>query len=1150
MSRLDPETADLQGLTVIEASAGTGKTYAIQKIVARLVREGVPVQRMLVTSFTNAAADELGDRIRRELESALKAAADDITARGRLERALADLDLAQVSTIHGFCQRMLREHPAEAGVHGLDGWTLETDAAAAIDRCCDEAWASLVEVDPLIDALVQTPTSVRSVTRDADRSERLRARVDAADMASVVQSLHGAALAIVKHPDFHMFGAMTEALKVVAAKPAEALQGALADVVRRDAVDAARMATRREEIAVACEELLDEQAMRDAVPRKPAAARRAALDAVLSFLDSARWLSMRAAMQAFVTASEACEQAAAEHVASDALRRLDALRRGLRVVSVDGLILRLRDAVRAPNSAMVPALRARFDVVIVDEVQDTDPAQAEILRRVFVDSGAHRVILVGDPKQSIYRFRNADLESYLALRDLCRKPVLRLDRSHRSDASMVRAVQRVFAVANPFLNAAIPMAAVDSAHPATRLLRHGEAGPGLALHLPPAAGVPDDPLQEAAWSIVRTLHEGWMVQEREGERPLRPGDLAVLCHEHWQGARVAEWLRALGVPVTVIDRSTVFASAAAHDVACVLSAVAQPGSRSSALGAMACSIMGMPAGDALDRPDGWLQRVRRCEADLRAHGVGLALRRLVDVAQQGIGRLGTLAESGGERYAVDFDHVVEELEAAERDGVRGPQALASWLARRVQQSRGGEDALVRSVGGGDSVTLMTIHGSKGLDFGVVWLPTFMTDPAADADDLAEPRRLLYVALTRAKYRTHVLWTPQPGAAASPLATLLHAGSETDPERLVDVAAARLALPDARADLEALVQGGQSRDIAFVPFHADPPSPWRPTGSIKIPEVRPAPAVPPRAVTLSFTRLAHGRDRADAVTAERDVAGQDTVRAVRRPGGAGPFDDQVERSGLRGTALGVLVHDALAEPAAFAALAHAADRTPLVQALRRHGAGMRWRKGSQIEPFADALAIALAAPTGHHAIPSVVEVATEPGRTLRELDLAAPWKASPADLADILRDERAPWSGAVADAVGRMGERELRGLLVGNLDLAAWRGGQWFIYDYKTNDLGGDPDAYRAESLHEAMAGALYPLQAAIYATMLARWALARDGGVGGLQGRIGGVAYLFVRGMQPATGPLGTWTWQPSERLIQSMNDVLPSAARAEGLIA
>ena len=88
MSRLDPETANLDGLTVIEASAGTGKTYAIQKIVARLVREGVPVQRMVVTSFTNAAADELGDRIRRELESALVATpADSVAARGRLERA-------------------------------------------------------------------------------------------------------------------------------------------------------------------------------------------------------------------------------------------------------------------------------------------------------------------------------------------------------------------------------------------------------------------------------------------------------------------------------------------------------------------------------------------------------------------------------------------------------------------------------------------------------------------------------------------------------------------------------------------------------------------------------------------------------------------------------------------------------------------------------------------------------------------------------------------------------------------------------------------------------------------------------------------------------------------------------------------------------
>ncbi|MFM7806965.1 MAG: UvrD-helicase domain-containing protein, partial [Planctomycetota bacterium] len=190
MTRLDPETADLDGLTVIEASAGTGKTYAVQKIVARLVCEGLPVQRLLAMSYTNTAADELAERIRRELEAALaKVPADDPCVRGRLERALADLDLAQVSTIHAFCQRMLTEHPVEAGVHGLEGWTLETDGSAETRRCCDEAWSALVEEDAALDLLLTEPGEVRSAVRGADANERVRAEVMSADLPGAVHAL-------------------------------------------------------------------------------------------------------------------------------------------------------------------------------------------------------------------------------------------------------------------------------------------------------------------------------------------------------------------------------------------------------------------------------------------------------------------------------------------------------------------------------------------------------------------------------------------------------------------------------------------------------------------------------------------------------------------------------------------------------------------------------------------------------------------------------------------------------------------------------------------------------------------------------------------------------------------------------------------------
>ncbi len=1140
MTRLDPATANLDGLTVIEASAGTGKTYAIQKLVARLVCEGVPVQRLLAMSYTNPAADELSERIRRELAASLAAApADDPCVRGRLERALADVDLAQISTIHGFCQRMLLEHPAEAGVHGLEGWSLETDGSAERRRCCDEAWSALVEPDVMLDGLLEDVGVVRTVTRQADERESVRSRVMATDLPAAVQVLLQALTQLASSRHLAALPSMAEVMNVGFRRPAQALCDALAAVAGPGGAQAERLWPVRAGMVAAIEPLLKDALVLAAIPQRPAAAKRAAVDAVVSFLQGDDWRHLQDQMAKVVEASLACQGAAAAHVAADALRRLDHRRALLRTVNFDGLIRRLCDAVREPGSGMVQALRARFDVVIVDEVQDTDPMQAEILRRAFVESGRHRVILVGDPKQSIYGFRNADLDSYLALRRLCRKPTLVLDRSHRSDASMVRGVQALYATTDPFLNKDIPMAAVDSAHPDARLLLHGQAGAGLTLHHPAAGQDRVDPLQEAAWSIARALQQGWRVTGPDGQRDLRPGDIAVLCHKHWQGRQVGRHLRELGVPVMTVDRSSVFTTQAAADVGAVLAALAQPGSRSLALGALAGRITGLCASDALDRPDAWLARLRTCEANLSSHGVESALRGLVDGTAPEFGRLATLAGPEGERYAVDFDHVLEELQAAESAGVRGPAALADWIARAIADGAGGEGSLLRSVGGGDAVTLMTIHASKGLDFGVVWLPTFMTKEAAEAEGAAEPRRLLYVALTRAKYGTHVIWCPEPGPAGSPLAQLLH-GEGQQGQELEKRVSLRLKSNAAYADLAAVQVRAQPGDIQLQPFQTEAPPPWQAPPAGVLQPARPVPAVPSRAVMLSFTALAHAKDRADHAPAERDVAGPDAPRPVRRPEGAGPFDAQVVRSGLRGTALGTLVHDSLAETAAFAALAAGASRAALVEALQRRSAGLRWRKDARVEPFGQALAEALAAPTGVAEIPSVQSLAAGPGRTLRELGLAVPWGARPSDLAEILRAEGEPWSEAVAAAVSRADQRDLNGLLVGNVDLVAQHEGRWFIYDYKTNDLGGDPAVYEPDALHAAMTASLYPLQAAIYAALLARWSWVRGGRRGDLATSIGGVAYLFVRGMHPSSGARGTWTWKPSARLIRRMHEALP----------
>jgi len=1128
----DPASADLSGLTVIEASAGTGKTHAIQKLVARLVREGVPMPRMLLMSYTNAAAAELSQRVRAELQEALQSCSPAATGdRLLLQRALGEFDRACISTIHGFCQRMLVEHAMQAGVHGLQGWSLQTDETETRRRVCGDAWAALVAPSAELAAAVGSLKVVTGGLREALHRRRELERVQAADFGAAKRAVERAIDALRQK-------AMQDALLAVRDNfnaKARAAAERILEPLQGGPIEPGA-------VVAACGWLLDAAKMQGQVPKRPAANATAAR----ALLTGSSWPTLRALLQTLSDAVAGVGQAAIDSVVRDALRRLLEHRAISRTVTFDDLITRLRDAVTDPSGAMRQVLRERFDVVIVDEVQDTDPVQAEILRVAFAHSPQTRLILVGDPKQSIYAFRNADVDAYMALRGLSPKPSYRLDVSHRSDQALIDGVQRLYAVPAPFLRSDIPAMAVQSAHRRPRVHGPQGAAPGLALHVATVTET-EAVLDLTARAIAADLRSGWRIDEvREGvttRRELCAGDIAVLCHQHWQGRRVAESLQALGVPVVIMDRQGVLQSRAARDVLGLLAAMSRPRDRTTALGALAGACTGLRASDAMEAPDAWVQRLREATERFGRQGVAAALRWLVLQVGPEHGRLATLAAPGGERLVTDFDHVLEELEKAQCSGAATPHALATWLAQRVHgDAPDDEGTRCRALGGLDAVQVMTLHGSKGLTFGVVWLPTFMVPITAQDHDGAEARRLLYVGLTRARYITRTVWMPNEKASTSPLAQLLHAREQSDPECIAEDVTQRLANAEqAHADLEALAATSAGA-IAVLPLEVAELRPAKPLEPDDLVPARAMPGIPDRAVMLSFTSLSSVKKSAEAEVQERDV---DAVSAPPREGPPTPvteMDAALRAVGVSGAALGTLVHDALAESGAFACLASGADPGPLHEALRRHSVGLPIRSDASLKALAQALPGALSAGTGRGDIATVREVAAEPDRCLRELDVAVPWHAAPAALAKAMQLEDAPWSGRVAAMLERGEARERLGSLVGSIDLAVERHGQWFIYDYKTNFVGDAATDYDQASLDAAMAAELYPLQASLYSVMLTRWLAARGWKPGG-KPVIGGVAYLFLRGMTPAAGSRGTWIWTPSERLLRALDALLPGPA-------
>ncbi|NBQ16637.1 MAG: hypothetical protein EBU31_18965, partial [Proteobacteria bacterium] len=335
----------------------------------------------------------------------------------------------------------------------MQGWTLQTDETEARQRACGDAWAALVAADAVLAAAVSDFTSVTGGLKAALERRSERSRVESADFGASRRKATEMLQALRVPAFISVLDSAKETLIGPAKKAADALLQAMA-----------RGGVPDSETGKACADLLSEKQLRKSL--SATASKTAQGEAILG---SDSWRDCQGACGRLQQAIEAVGQSALDTVVRDALRRLLAHRAATRTLVFDDLITRLRDAVLDDSGAMMRALRERFEVVIVDEVQDTDPVQASILQRAFAESPTHRLILVGDPKQSIYAFRNADVDSYVALRNRCTKPWYCLDVSWRSDPALIHGVQHLYAVEQPFLRADIPAMQVRSAYDAPRM---------------------------------------------------------------------------------------------------------------------------------------------------------------------------------------------------------------------------------------------------------------------------------------------------------------------------------------------------------------------------------------------------------------------------------------------------------------------------------------------------------------------------------------------------------------------------------------------------------------------------------------------------------------------------------------------------------
>ncbi len=1155
MQPLDPNQMPLHGRRLIEASAGTGKTFTLAALYLRLLLECEhTVDQILVVTFTEAATEELRGRIRARIRQmvqrlqggrpadphleALVATTTPERALPLLDAALKRMDEAAIFTIHGFCRRMLAENAFESGL--TFDHELVTDLAELEEEAVHTFWRTrCYPMDTRQARWMRgqwpTPGALQANLRGWLGREaggcRLPVGLDGFDAEMARHQTQFAALAAHWAAD----GATVRDLLL----GSKALNGNSYKTAQLpawlDALEAWFTAGDATAPPPARVEKFTPAELERGTKKNQTTPTHPLFEQLAAYLQ--RPDTLRAQMLA---------------EAHTYLRqRLGELKAVRNLLGFDDLLTLLDRALQAPaGGRLAERVRGRFPVALIDEFQDTDPTQYRIFDTLYPPGGEASLFLVGDPKQAIYGFRGADIFAYLAARDATPEADAQftLETNWRSVTPLVAGVNALFAQhQEPFVLArGIPFHAVQAAgaSDAEPFTYDGASSPPITLYQLTRDHTGDDksaPSKERAYAailepladeIAELLNAAGEGRARLGERPLAARDIAVLVATHSQARRVQRVLHARGVASAYQGRASVFASVEAEELERVLQAVNTPGHAGRLRAALATGLLGYSAArlDALQGHElaweGELVRFADYLEVWRHRGVMALLQRLL-IEQQIPTRL--LTTPDGERRITDLLQLGELLQEAQGRH-HGQEALLRWFEEQRRAPNGDEEAQqLRLESDAPLVKVITIHKSKGLEFPLVFLPFLWargqerSEPPRtlhDADGracldfgsevnehlarwreegLAEQLRLLYVALTRARNRCVLVWGDIAGAGRSGLAWLLHGEPGLD-ELALEARFKALGDDAIGATLRALAEShpesfhyARLPEARFTPFQGHTQPPDLTPARVFAGELR-----PPWRIG-SYTTLASGIHVAPPNLPElpdHDAQGPDVSSRADLPG------EHLDRFSFpRGARAGTLLHS-LFELIDFTQVGREDLLTLAERQLQRFGFESKWS-----EVLADWVLDVLATPLDASGL-SLRQVST--ARRLVELEFYLPVRHL-----DAVRLDRLCAEGFGRDDLPPLKPQQLDGLLKGFIDLVFEADGRWYVVDYKSNWLGDTPAAYSEARVAEAIFAHRYELQYVLYTLALHRY-LQRRLPAYDPERHLGGVRYLFLRGMPEA----------------------------------
>ncbi|WP_217528288.1 exodeoxyribonuclease V subunit beta [Vibrio metschnikovii] len=1174
---LDPLTFPLHGARLIEASAGTGKTFTIAGLYLRLLlghgnadtRHPTPltVDQILVVTFTEAATAELRDRIRQRIHQAriafVRGSSDDPVIQGLLadyaDRALAakvllqaerQMDEAAVYTIHGFCQRMLTQNAFESGSRFSNEFV--TDESQLKAQVVADYWRRQFYPLPL-----NLAAEVRRLWPSPQALlDKIGGYLTGAPLTLSVEAMKGDLTAL-----YHDGLSRIADLKQQWLASCRDLPSSIQDSDLHAATKKALL-TRLELLNLWANqphhqldlpsELSDfAQSALEAKAKKGNPPQHALFTIIEQFLQTPISLAAPLLAHAILHCRERLAQAKAQK----------------QWLSFDDLLTQLSAAIDHDQLGLLTErIRTLYPVAMIDEFQDTDPLQYSIFSRIYLPKAECGLLMIGDPKQAIYGFRGADIFTYIKARQQVSAHYT-LGTNWRSSAQMVSAVNQLFSSsASPFMYDQdipfLPVAASPNADKRQWLL-NGHSQPALTYWLQEA----DKPIPKTEYlscmakacaSQIQTIlsaaqHQQAYFETGKGQKIVQAGDIAVLVRTGNEGRMIKQALAEQGIAsVYLSNRDSVFSSDVAQNLQRLVQAVLTPDDDRTLRACLASPLFAFDAAslDALNNDEVvWENAVNEFKAYRQLwieRGVLPMLRSVMSkrhLAER------WLEEQNGDRLLTDFMHIGELLQQA-RQEIESDHGLLRWLAQAIsdaEQGIGGRDEQIQRLESEQNlVQIVTIHKSKGLEYDLVFLPFVagyreaskgkyydsvndqtvldITDSSAaleqaDKERLAEDLRLLYVALTRAVYGCFIGLAP------------LRNGRSTKEPTGVHLSAIGYLLQNGQeagiAELHSALNA-QVRDAIVVT--APPPLQNEPFTAL----VAEKPIL--KAQTLhthidrhwrltSYSALVKHSSKLAYDEASLEISGFDID--------SGDEQNQAlllepERSIFtfpRGATPGTFLHSLFEEVEFTESASSDENQQRIIALMEREHIELEWLP--VLQQLVDTV---LATPLDGKALRLNQKTAQQ---RLVEMEFLLPVEVLSAPALNRIIQRYDPLSAKA----GELGFYPVQGMLKGFIDLVFEHQGKYYLLDWKSNHLGDEIGAYHGERLKAAMVEHRYDLQYQLYALALHRFLRSRLADYD-YQRHFGGVYYLFLRGID-GHSEHGIFSTKPSLELLTEMDALI-----------